>query len=263
MEAIKFMNESMRISNLMLERYNLGEVNDEERERIETALKTDTALLNSLAGLRKEDDAFRKAHPYETTYRSVLAADNLRGAGRAFRPYKKGNRIKLPQAIWGAAAAALLLAATLPMLLRDKATDRMKGSAELSLYLKTDNSRVENHVILSAGDTVQLAYMVDKNLYGVIFSIDGRSEVTVHYPYNVMGNTELTPGKRIALDEAYTLDDAPKFEVFFLVASDKPLNVMRVLDSAKTLARDSNALLEDSRKIFSGYEVYSLSVIKE
>jgi hypothetical protein len=105
--------------------------------------------------------------------------------------------------------------------------------------------------------------MAGAGSYGVIFSIDGRSAVTMHYPYGLSQSTRLIPGKRIALDEAYTLDDAPDYEIFFFVVSSKPLDVSGILKSAEQLARNPETALERSGAVFRGYEVKTLTLRKE
>ena len=153
--------------------------------------------------------------------------------------------------------------------------DRAKGSVgvnyELALYLKDQRdllqeNLLENQVVLGQGSTVQLAYTIPAGeQYGVIFSIDGRSEVTMHYPYRKGQSSLLVSGRRTFLNEAYTLDDAPDYELFVFVVSDKPLDVEAVLDQARTIAEQKRiGELEDgSRAAFPGCEVETLTVIKK
>jgi hypothetical protein len=97
----------------------------------------------------------------------------------------------------------------------------------------------------------------------VIFSIDGRSALTLHYPYAVSGNTELVPGRRTALEEAYTLDDAPDCEIFFFVISDKPVDAAAVMDRAGRLAGSPRTALERGPRVFAGYELKTVFLRKE
>jgi hypothetical protein len=97
----------------------------------------------------------------------------------------------------------------------------------------------------------------------VIFSIDGRSALTLHYPYAVSGSTELVPGRRIPLEEAYTLDDAPDCEIFFFVISDKPVDAAAILDRAGRLAGNPLAAPERGAEVFSGYELKTVFLKKE
>jgi hypothetical protein len=141
--------------------------------------------------------------------------------------------------------------------------NRIKGNGgqgtELSVYLKTGNTeqKIPGGTVLRAGNTIQLSYLVNTNppplsgnpaagnpaaalipreKYGVIFSIDGRSAVTLHFPYTPNQSTRLVTGKPVPLAEAYTLDDAPDCEIFFIVIDDEPLDTREVLRAAERLA---------------------------
>jgi hypothetical protein len=253
------MSESLHISTLMLERYNLGEITETEKESIETALMRDPRLAERLADMRRSDREIRDRHSPE----QFLA----RGAKKT-RPFVR-------PLVWGIGAAALLLVIALPFLRTlfeaGPLTDRAKGgmdanSAELSVFLESDpaaDAPLTDQTVLRAGNTVQLAYRVSADSYGVIFSIDGRAAVTMHYPYGLRQSAQLTPGKRIALDEAYTLDDAPEYEIFFFVVSNKPLDVPAVLRSAEQLARNPGTALERCGTVFRAYTVKTLTLRKE
>jgi len=160
--------------------------------------------------------------------------------------------------------------------------DRAKGTVlsglELSVFLKGSQeiagnqiSALEDQALLGAGDTVQLAYATAASgpsgeLYGVIFSIDGRSVVTLHYPYRKGQNPLLASGKRTFLDEAYTLDDAPGYEVFVLVVSPQTPDVEAVLSAAQKIASGSGAakiIEERCKAAFYNYEVDTVTVLKK
>ena len=70
----------------------------------------------------------------------------------------------------------------------------------------------------SEGDEIQLRYRVPQKCFGMLLSMDGNGTVTMH-----MGDgnnaVELEPGKMTTLPFAYKLDNAPKFEKFFLLTS--------------------------------------------
>jgi hypothetical protein len=249
-------------SALTLERYHLGEVTAEEKERIEAALGADPPLANRLAELGLSDGEILRRYAPEQIFSGIR--------GKTRRPLFRAS----PG--WALCAAALILVITLPVLaaLRTRRgdpllTDRAKGGTELSLYLKPASAgnpadlKLTDKAVLREGHTVQLAYMVEGERYGIIFSIDGRSTVTVHYPYGEGQSTRLVSGKRTLLDEAYTLDDAPDYELFFFVIGDKPLDMGRILDSAQELAGNPKTAPERSAAVFKGYEVKTFILHKE
>jgi hypothetical protein len=258
------MSESSRISTLMMERYNLREITGEEKKAVEAALVQDPRLTEQLADIRRSDMEIRNRYPPER----FLARRTQRGRRRSLAFFLTGS----------IGAAALLLLIALPffrtLFPTGMLTDRIKGGgntspAELSVFLKSDMTYVSNafpladQTVLREGNTVQLAYTVNSSSYGVIFSIDGRSAVTMHYPYELSQSTRLTPGKWVALDEAYTLDDAPDYEIFFFVISDGPLDVSDVLKSAVQLARNPGTALERCGTVFRSYEVKTVTLRKE
>ena len=275
------MKEVGRVSTLMLERYRLGEVSARERKLVEAELSSNRALRSRYEVLESQDTELRQRYPWEqSSLKSISeAADSpgsaagIGGTSRFPRRFPAGKRL------WGLCAAALLLFVLFPAiyLLRARALgageagaaaghDRLKGmeiETELSIYLKENPSqlaipveegrKLPDSTLLREGNTVQLAYLTPPGdvYYGVIFSIDGRSVVTLHYPYRRQQSPILTAGKRTFLDEAYTLDDAPDFEIFFMVVSKNPLNTENVLRTAEELAKEPETALAKSAAAFA------------
>jgi hypothetical protein len=188
---------------------------------------------------------------------------------------------------WGLAAAALLCILGPPayiFLNRPGAAgdvppygsgDRIKGTeaavnrTELSLYLKRAGTPGEalplpDGTELREGDMVQLAYTVPAGeYYGVIFSIDGNAAVTTHYPYTPAARPLLVSGKQTFLTEAYILDNAPDFEIFFMVVSADPLDTGDVLSRAKGLAAKAETAQAESRAAFAGWDVHIIVIRKK
>ncbi|MDR1428901.1 MAG: hypothetical protein LBI85_01305 [Spirochaetaceae bacterium] len=256
--------QSERISQLLLERYNLGELDAGERQRVEDLLRSDAKAAAYLEILKSQDREIRSAYPLERV---------LPGYGGSASRFSSGgrpvSRVFSVRVFALAACAAAAIAVSLPLFHRETSgqdspfTDRVKGGTELRVYLKSDETPLDDTAVLSAGSTVQLAYTSGGSRYGVIFSIDGRRAVTLHYPYLPGGSTELIQGKRTALEEAYTLDDAPLCEIFFFVSSGSPMDAASVLNTAEILAGDPGTARERGTRIFSGYELETVYVGKE
>ena len=177
------------------------------------------------------------------------------------------------------------------------ATAAAHVDAMLDVYLKTApqsaGETLTEGTTLHEGDTIQLAYTAFSrgipsqpdgtrvttadttetadaaSVYGIIFSIDGRGTLTLHYPYTENGNTRLATGRRTVLSEAYTLDDAPLYEVFFLVVDEAPPDTAGLLDRARRFAGglsrpvSAEALARDGSGLFTGYDVETLVIYKE
>ena len=255
-----------RISNLMLERYKLGELSQEEKALVDKTIESDPELQARFSDLKRSDFEFLNRYPVST----VLNKNN-----------EKTQKRKTFTIISGICAAALFVGISFPLIWNqinseDVAGDRPKGMAplfqssktDLSVYLKTgQESLAYEGLPLHEGNTIQLAYTVPGVRYGVIFSVDGRSQVTLHYPYSINGNTQLVSGKQTALEEAYMLDDAPNYEVFFFVVSKTPLDTRSIINSAESMVKNVQPLpqdiIDESKTVFRNYEVKTVYLRKE
>jgi hypothetical protein len=148
-----------------------------------------------------------------------------------------------------AAAAVAIIAGMSPFLFRqdpdlnplvpDYSTTRIKGlEPSIVLYRKVSGSveQLGNNAKASENDLLQIKYNAGGKLFGVIFSIDGRGVVTLHYPADKSGSLVLTRDGEVALDFSYQLDDAPRFERFFFITSDRTFNIDTVLTAGWNLA---------------------------
>jgi len=289
------MSGAKYVSQLMLERYRLGEVSAKEHKCIKALLTENRELSLRYESLAESEQELRSRYPLKSlpAFANTSAGNTAAPAGRSERKNRQGGfpRSRTIKFIGGFCAAALLICAFFPSLqyLRGKNSRfassqemdgiRLKGHElkhELALYLKetpthtslpsnAEGRRLQDKSLLSEGNTVQLAYttLPGEEYYGAIFSIDGRSVVTLHYPYHSGQSTLLQAGKRTFLDEAYTLDDAPDFEIFFMVISQTMLNIDQVLKTAKELAQYPKTALAKSADAFTGCEVETITIQKQ
>jgi len=294
--------ENNKVSNLMLERYRLGELLPEDKKALEEAFATDENVRSRLIVLDESDRELRNRYPVEFFDPGVCQAlpDKITESSHPPKMRFSGRWKTLPARLpkQGKIAAVILLCFALPLVfyLRvqsqaeahgisgpayELSADRAKGAvlshAELSVYLKGDSEiLLGDQAVLEEGNTVQLAYTAPVGeCYGVIFSIDGRSEVTMHYPYRTGQSPLLVSGKRTFLSEAYTLDDAPLYEVFVMVVSENPLNVEAVLLEAQNIAKTEDLASVDLRSdegkkqvfgihtVFYGCDVETVKVLKK
>jgi hypothetical protein len=135
-------------------------------------------------------------------------------------------------ALWSVplAAAALLLIATLPLVPAGSAQgqERIKGSGTPALMVYRQSAgqpeRLSPQAVVKPGDVIQASYQVTKAEQGALASVDGNGQVTVHL--GSQGHSvALAPGGEKFLDTSYELDQAPRYEVFFLLTSDKPFDL--------------------------------------
>jgi len=228
-------------NDLELEQFHLGEADEEVRQRV---LGHPDAAAR-LAALASADAAFHAQHN---------ARDLIARIERRARPAQRK---------WGLAALVLIPALAVLLVVMTQVTPpdqsvvgpdgitNVKGlKPRLHVYRKVNGMpvSVSNGSVLRAGDQLQLAVTAGDALHGVVLSIDGHDNVTVHLP-SPGADTRLLPGRR-PLPNGYELDDAPEFERFFLVAAGRPLDVARITDAANALiaqraARDGVLSLGD------------------
>jgi hypothetical protein len=75
----------------------------------------------------------------------------------------------------------------------------------------------------------------------MIFSIDGSGSVTLHLPEAESALPRLQKEGEIALPYSYELDNAPRFERFYFVTSQKAFSVRQVMQDAQKAARQEGS----------------------
>ena len=279
-----------KISDFMLERYRLGELETADKERITRTMSDGSVYGSSLESrlkkLEESDRELRLQYPLEYFNFNSLSMKKT----RHLSVLRHINMAKFARI--AAVAAVCIMLPVIYFLQKDSGNpagraantegfmdipgDRAKGltqtEPELSIYLKNDQEiPLSGETSLPEGSTVQLAYTTPPGEhYGVIFSIDGRSIVTMHYPYRQGQSSLLDSGKHTFLNEAYTLDDAPDYEIFVLVVSKDPLNSETILREAGKIADELRAekpsdykTIEDKNKAaFDEYQVETLIILK-
>ncbi len=227
-----------KISDFKLERYLLGELSEKEMRELQERELSDEIFAARVAEMRLQGKRFVAENPFVALEERIEAAE---AAGNSAE--KAGQNI-----LWLKVAAALVIALgifSVVVLNRDVATydnnsasmevamadvdngTRIKGmQASLEVWKKTGDSAVQMVNLGDAyeGDEIQLRYRVPQKCFGMLFSMDGNGTITMHMGE---GNKaiELEPGKMTTLPFAYKLDNAPKFEKFFLLTSQNAFEI--------------------------------------
>ena len=216
-----------KISDFKVERYLLGELPEEEMAALQKREAEDEIFAARVREMREQNKRFMAENPFSALEAKLDKTGDL-GAGR--------------NTLWLKVAAALVIALgvfSAVILNRNVETFDSKGSsmqvamadtdnstrikgmdARIEVWKKTADSAVQMSNLDEAreGDEIQLRYSVPEKCFGMLFSMDGNGTVTMH-----MGNgndaISLEPGKMTTLPFAYKLDNAPKFEKFFLLTS--------------------------------------------
>jgi hypothetical protein len=251
----------------LVERAALDEVAPISRDRIAGADPREVA--ERIAALREDSAAELARHPagpavaqIEARIEAQMAANTAADARR--RTERRRRRMGLFGVATGAAAVLLLTHHWRFAL--DRAPNesgfepsrhaasgatpddgiRVKGAPRLVAFRQVgaQAERLEPDAVVSAGDLIQLRYNPGGKRYGLIGSVDGAGVVTLHFPLSEDAPPEATavPSETTTLPHAYALDDAPRFERFFFITANEPIDVQHSLAALRALAdRDDSA----------------------
>ena len=248
------------IPDLFIEKLLLDELPQSMKER----LLKDPSVRRRLGELKAENRRILEEYPPEEMAKAIrnrsrwsgqaeeAQADRVRPRGAPLRrPAERGAPLRglnWPRLVPVASFALLVLVGGLLLITRgpsyfiprdQAAVTRLKGgAAHLNIYMRTDGGArlLEEGGRVTEGATLQIGYVPGTNVYGLIVSIDGRGTVTMHFPLSAVTGQVLEGEGEVLLPYAYTLDDAPDFERFFFVVSEKPFSVETVLEAAEKLA---------------------------
>lgn len=117
--------------------------------------------------------------------------------------------------------------------------DLIKGDAQPALLISREQNgapvALSSWDVVHRGDVVQVRTKGAGFAYGVVVSVDGGGHVTRHFPDE--GAPTTLPAGTTSLPFSFELDDAPRFERFFFVASKSALDVKAVEAAAAATAR--------------------------
>ncbi|MDD5067784.1 MAG: hypothetical protein PHF84_12130 [bacterium] len=259
------------IPDLLLERFICGEVSGREKRLIEDRLRTDPDLQKRLHLLNNSDKTIRLEYPSGQMAEKIKARYEKSFKEEATEPHGTGwPLVWMPLLRYLAPAAVCILILVLagPALYREyfcaSIKTTIKGSDKLCIFRQKGNKSeiLKNNDLVRKGDVLQLAYLSEEDGHGVIFSLDGRGNLTLHYPYGVKGSSELVKSRITLLKESYRLDDAPRFEVFFFITSQQDLSVKEVLKKAGSLRQEPDKAVEKSRDLFKPYRIRAFTLRK-
>jgi hypothetical protein len=288
--------QGSRVPDLLLERYRLDEMSAEEREALERRLAGDPDAQTRLRLLRESDLEIERQHPPEWLAAGVRERLLARAATAGASTSRSSWALRWPVPAAVVSAAAILIAVahlsrqtpspgssgsdlrpsvtTAPPVAAtaSRATkpvvgegNRVKGlRPSLTLYRKTagGSETLEDGARVHAGDVVRVAYRSAGRGYGTIVSIDGRGVLTRHLPATGARAVRLRSGDTVLLDHAYELDDAPRFERFYLIVSEAPFDLSPVLAAARRAAGSGGEAVS-ALELPSAFEQSTFSLQKE
>jgi hypothetical protein len=235
-------SDKAAIPDLLLERYRLNEVSPAERAAVERRLREDGTLRQRLAEIERSDEAIRETG-FTASLARHLQGRAARDAGTARPQGAQKNlaatrlrRWTVPVAVGITVMLLVVIGSRTGGLRPDSTGERIKGlRPSLTMFRQTPqgSEALADGVAAREGDIVRLAYQAAGRSFGFILSIDGRGGVTMHLPATGREAARLRPGDKVLLDQAYELDDAPRWECFYLVTAQEPFDVQPVVEAAK------------------------------
>jgi hypothetical protein len=250
----------MSLPDWLVERAALDEVPPASRDRVAAADPGE--LARRVAALR-DDNAAELARfpagPAVAELEARVAAERRRRRRDRWRRWAGGLALATC-----AAAALVVLRPGAQQPVPDQVPDevdatqgatpnestRPKGNPRLLAFRHVGEQveQLKQDATVRAGDVIQLRYNSAGQSYGVIASVDGAGVVTLHYPLRDDAPPQATAmAEKAALPNAYSLDDAPRFERFFFVTASGPIDVQRTLAALRALGQRTDsetALLE-------------------
>jgi len=264
----------------LVERAALDEVPPASRGRIERADPRE--LADRVAALREDSAAELTTHPAGPAVAQIEAQIDARRAAEARRRAERQRARRLGWlGIATSAAAVLVVIRFVPDgaatdrpggveaphargITHDEAT-RVKGVPRLTAFRQVGDraERLERDVLVHAGDLLQLRYDAGGQGYGMIASVDGAGAVTLHFPSSEDAPPEATAvsTKTTTLPNAYALDDAPRFERFFFLTANEPIDLRHSLDALRALARRADSA-DAALELPAGLRQWSLRLRK-
>jgi hypothetical protein len=250
------------IPDIVLERYRLNELPPADAARMAGEISGDARLRERLEALDRSDheldvhlDRLRTRLAAQVHVGPAEAGPHTALVGSAFRrtySAKAPDRARvmawpIPAAVAiGVVLSAVIWQTRAPFVVpapSETGTDRIKGTAAsgrpaLAVYRRTTDGseQLADGTVAHAGDLIRVGYRSAGHSYGVIVSIDGAGAVTMHLPPTGTGAAPLKSDPTVLLDQAYELDDAPRWERFYFVAGDAAFDAAPVLQAARAAA---------------------------
>jgi anti-sigma-K factor RskA len=270
------------INDFVLERYVLGELPGKRARKIKKWLKTDAQLREKVEEIKKSNQEILTQYPPGFVAPKIMSRhnNNTRHEKEEITRPKPVLFKRILYASPAFAAALLIILVLFPLRKGDitSPTDHtqqddilVKGMKEIDMskpQLLVHRKRsdcielLKNGARGKAGDLLQLAYIAAKQSHGVILSIDGNGNVTLHFPDKENDPTSLVQDKNILLPNAIELDNAPGFERFFFITSSVEINTAEILKKARTLAVNPDRAKKENMDLPGNVNQYSIIIIK-
>lgn len=232
-----------RVPQLLLEQYLLDELKPAKKAELERLIAHSPELQTELDALKANNKTILELYPPT----QIVATIKERAKERANMISTNRFQIILPKI--GMALMIPLMVFASYRFIRSTSTPihninpmskhhehiNIKGEYGIKVIRKDGNHQrvLSSNAIAHEGDLIQLKYITRSGKFGLLLSLDGNGEVTVHIPAD--GTSNLKGKRQGVAPRSYELDDAPDFERFFMITSNNPIDIDLVKSSLKEL----------------------------
>jgi hypothetical protein len=248
----KFPINGEKLSDLVLEKFFLGELDEYEMNRVRELIAGNPEIKERLDMIGRSNHEILRDYPPERIVPQIISDYNKEIRKEEDKSAGFTGKLRKYSLVTASSLALffLLTASFIIINIRQHYVFKNEGiivkglTPHLNLYQNRGNEAVllSNNSILSENDIIQISYIAAGKKYGVIISIDGKGNVNLHYPDFPKGPEKLFPEGEIALQNAYQLDNAPKYEKFYFITSGKPIDTRIVLDAAEKAYRTGDKI---------------------
>ena len=229
----------MKITDFDIEQFILGELESEKRDFILNELNSSAELRSKIAKIKLANEKFLEENP---AHLMATQIENESLRKELDKPLYSSKWFAIPTV-----TLVLLMTFIIPgeyfsqegnvvgVWSSSSYEERIKGEEfSMQIHRKTSNSvsLLSDSMKVSEGDLLQISIKYMASTFASVLSVDGRGVVTTHFP-NEGSQGELKNQGLYILPFSYELDDAPKFEKFYLITSDTPVNLDSLSDSVK------------------------------
>ncbi len=226
------------VSDLRLERYRLGELPPDELRAFAARVAADPELQRRLAQLESSSRDIQAAFEPPAMARRIRERVR-RDAPPAPVPARRRVAWLAPASVVATCVCVAAVGVSL-WLGRPAGDDTTIKGGEPSLVLHRRLSQSSEELAPGAvarqGDQIRIGYRAAGRSHGAILSVDGRGVVSQHLPRAGDRAVALQPSGTAFLDFSYELDDAPRWEVFYLVTADAPFDLGPVRSALRAAA---------------------------
>ncbi|MCU0696593.1 MAG: hypothetical protein MUC96_08700 [Myxococcaceae bacterium] len=212
----------------LLERYRLGDVTPEQRQRVDAALSADPTVRARLEALEADDAATLAAHP------PMRVAASIRAVAAA---PAEGRRAPAWWPVAAVLAAGVVAVVAWPGPVEDDVRTEKGAGVSLTLFKLTSQgpTALADGVTVKPGDVVQPKFRLDESGHAVLVSFDALGQVTVH-----AAPTQRLEVGTVTTDRSFELDASPGFERFILVVGPSPISLEAVRARVASVATSSD-----------------------